>query len=79
MVKEESILYKERRIKSPGDESVLLKQFLGEVDREYFIVLCLDTKNQPTAINVCHIGSLNTSIFKREGIYLNHMEKEGYA
>lgn len=62
MVKEGSILYKERRIKSPEDASVLLKQFLGEVDREYFIVLCLDTKNQPTAINVCHIGSLNASI-----------------
>ncbi|EJS02229.1 JAB domain-containing protein [Bacillus cereus] len=62
MVKEGSILYKERRIKSPEDASVLLKQFLGEVDREYFIVLCLNTKNQPTAINVCHIGSLNASI-----------------
>ncbi|WP_336990908.1 RadC family protein [Bacillus toyonensis] len=62
MVKEGSLLYKERRIKSPEDASVLLKQFLGEVDREYFIVLCLDTKNQPTAINVCHIGSLNASI-----------------
>ncbi|MGH0601586.1 JAB domain-containing protein [Bacillus mycoides] len=62
MVKVGSLLYKERRIKSPEDASVLLKQFLGEVDREYFIVLCLDTKNQPTAINVCHIGSLNASI-----------------
>lgn len=62
MVKEGSLLYKERRIKSPEDANVLLKQFLGEADREYFIVLCLDTKNQPTAINVCHIGSLNASI-----------------
>lgn len=62
MVKEGSFLYKERRIKSPEAASTLLKQFLGEVDREYFIVLCLDTKNQPTAINVCHIGSLNASI-----------------
>ncbi|MFP3122605.1 DNA repair protein RadC [Ectobacillus funiculus] len=62
MVREGSLLYKERRIKSPEDANVLLKQFLGEVDREYFIVLCLDTKNQPTAINVCHIGSLNASI-----------------
>ena len=24
--------------------------------------MCLDVKNQPTAINVCHIGSLNASI-----------------
>lgn len=25
-------------------------------------MVCLDTKNQPTAINVCHIGSLKASI-----------------
>ncbi|MDD9265143.1 JAB domain-containing protein [Bacillus toyonensis] len=62
MIKEGSLLYKERRIKSPEDANVLLNQFLGEADREYFIVLCLDTKNQPTAISICHIGSLNASI-----------------
>ncbi|WP_353706419.1 DNA repair protein RadC [Bacillus cereus group sp. MS39] len=62
MVKESSLLYKERRVKSPEDASLLFKQFLDGADREYFIVLCLDIKNQPTAINVCHIGSLNSSI-----------------
>ncbi|MDW8518577.1 JAB domain-containing protein [Priestia flexa] len=62
MVKENSFLYPRRNVKSPEDAFILLKQFLGEVDREYFIVVCLDTKNQPTAINVCHMGSLNASI-----------------
>jgi DNA repair protein RadC len=40
----------------------LFKQFRGEVDREYIVVMALDTKNQPTAINVCHMGSLNASL-----------------
>ncbi|PIC74200.1 DNA repair protein [Sporosarcina sp. P17b] len=62
MVKESSLLYKNRSIKSPEDGYQLFKQFLGELDREYFVVMCLDVKNQPTAINVCHIGSLNASI-----------------
>jgi len=62
MVKECSILYKDRVIGSPQDGYNLIKQFLGDVDREHFVVVCLDTKNQPTAINVCHIGSLNSSI-----------------
>ena len=62
MVKESSLLYKERNIRSPQDGYNLFKQFLGELDREYFVVMCLDVKNQPTAINVCHIGSLNASI-----------------
>jgi DNA repair protein RadC len=62
LVRESSILYKERQIKSPEDAYKLFKQFLAEVDREYFMVACLDTKNQPTAINICHVGSLNASI-----------------
>lgn len=62
MVKEMSLLYKNRTIHSPEDGYNLFKQFLGELDREYFVVMCLDVKNQPTAINVCHIGSLNASI-----------------
>lgn len=62
LLKESSMLYKNRSVSSPEDGYELLKQFLGDVDREYFIVICLDTKNQPTAINTCHIGSLNASI-----------------
>lgn len=62
LVKESSLLYQDRCVLSPENGYDLLKQFLGDVDREYFIVVCLDTKNQPTAINICHIGSLNTSL-----------------
>jgi DNA repair protein RadC len=62
MVKENSLLYKDRCVRSPEDGYKLFKQFLGEVDREYFVVMALDTKNQPTAINVCHMGSLNASL-----------------
>ncbi|RIW31615.1 DNA repair protein RadC [Bacillus salacetis] len=62
LIKENSFLYPDRNIKSPDDAYKLLKQFLIEADREYFLVVCLDTKNQPTAINVCHVGSLNASI-----------------
>ncbi|WP_046176509.1 RadC family protein [Domibacillus indicus] len=62
MVKEQSFLYPERNIKSPEDAYKLMKRFLADADREYFMVVCLDTKNQPTSINVCHVGSLNASI-----------------
>ncbi|MEC0446168.1 UPF0758 protein [Bacillus velezensis] len=62
LVKESSLLYKERAIRSPEDGYRLMKQLLGDLDREAFIVISLDTKNQPTSINICHIGSLNASI-----------------
>src|SRR5690625_7879743 len=62
MVKECSVLYKNRVICSPEECYELFKQFVGDVDREHFVVACLDTKNQPTALNVCHVCSLNSSI-----------------
>lgn|SRR5699024_7297734 len=62
MVKECSVLYKNRVVRSPEDASDLFRQFLGDVDREHFVVVCLNTKSEPTSINTCHIGSLNTSV-----------------
>lgn len=62
LVREKSLLYKERKIRSPHDAYTLLKEFIGDADREHFVVLCLDTKNQPTCIQTVHIGSLNASI-----------------
>lgn len=62
MVREASVLYDIRKIDSPKDGAELGKRFLEDLDREQLIVCCLDTKNQPTAINVVSVGSLNTSI-----------------
>ena len=62
MVREASVLYDIRKIDSPKDGAELGKRFLQDLDREQLIVCCLDTKNQPTAINVVSVGSLNTSI-----------------
>ncbi|MBP1932296.1 RadC family protein [Ammoniphilus resinae] len=62
LVRESSLLYKERSVRSPEDGYLLLKQFLEDADREHFIVVSLDTKNQPLSLNICHIGSLNSSI-----------------
>lgn len=62
LVREKTLLYKNRKIRSPRCAYELIRDFLGDVDREHFVVLCLDTKNQPTCIQVVHIGSLNASI-----------------
>src|SRR5699024_1431092 len=62
MVKESSMLYKYRVIRSPEDGYELIKQVLGNGDSEDYVVVYLDTNNQPTALHVCHIGSLNSSV-----------------
>lgn len=62
MVREASVLYDIRKIDNPKDGAELGKRFLDDVDREQLIVCCLNTKNQPTAINIVSVGSLNSSI-----------------
>ncbi|OZV10848.1 DNA repair protein RadC [Tissierella sp. P1] len=62
MVKEKSILYKERKITSPINIVELMKDFIEDSDREKFIVIYLNTKNEPIAIHTVSIGSLNASI-----------------
>lgn len=69
LVKESSLLYKGRTICSPQEGFELAKQYLGDVDREHFVVICLDTKNNPTCINTVHIGSLNASIVSVREVY----------
>ncbi|GAB6152580.1 hypothetical protein JCM17380_13300 [Desulfosporosinus burensis] len=62
IVREGSVLYQNRTINSPSDSANLLEPFLKDEDRECFLVVCLDTKNQPTAIHTVSIGTLNSSL-----------------
>ncbi|MGC5776631.1 DNA repair protein RadC [Paenibacillus pabuli] len=63
MVRESSsILYPGRKIRKPQDAADLFRQFLGEYDREVFSILCLNAKNEPTAIHTVSTGTLNASL-----------------
>jgi len=59
LIKESTMMYQQRSIHSPEDGYTLIKQFLGDLDREAFVVVSLDTKNPPTNITLAHLGSLN--------------------
>ncbi|WP_278475800.1 RadC family protein [Turicibacter sanguinis] len=62
MVKESSFLYQTRQILSPNDAYEMIKDQLQDLDREQFIIACLNTKNEPTNISVVSLGSLNKAI-----------------
>lgn len=62
MIKEKSVLYKGRKISNPGDVIGLVKDFTEESDREKFIAIYLNTKNEPAAIHTVSVGSLNASL-----------------
>lgn len=62
LIHESSVMYRNRTINSSQDAVELLQPFLAEGDREKFVMVCLDTKNQPTAIHTVSVGSLNSSL-----------------
>ena len=62
MVKESSFLYQTRQILSPNDAYEMIKEQLEGLDREQFIIACLNTKNEPTNISVVSVGTLNKAI-----------------
>lgn len=62
MVKESSFLYQTRQILSPKDAYEMIKEQLEGLDREQFIIACLNTKNEPINITVVSVGSLNKAI-----------------
>lgn len=49
-------------IKSPEDVIDHAYSLIGEDDREVFLVMVLNTKNEVVAVHRCHVGSLNASI-----------------
>lgn len=51
-----------KSIQSPKVAAEIASQFIGDDDREVFLVMCLNTKNQVIAAHRCHVGSLNASI-----------------
>ena len=69
LVKESSILYQTRKISSPYDAYEMIKEQLEDLDREQFIIACLNTKNEPTNISVVSVGSLNRAIVHPREVY----------
>ncbi|MDF2909947.1 MAG: putative repair protein RadC [Sporolactobacillus laevolacticus] len=50
------------RITSPSEAAEVARFFLEDEDREVFLVIVLNTKNEVIAVNRCHIGMLNSSL-----------------
>ena len=57
-----SQLFEGRRVRSPIDAANIIRDFIGDCDRERFVVLEMSTKNEPQVLQVVHTGSINASI-----------------
>ncbi|WMZ49089.1 JAB domain-containing protein [Staphylococcus pseudintermedius] len=39
-----------------------MRDFIGNADREHFILICLNSKNEPTHIETVSIGTINFAV-----------------
>ena len=62
MVKEDHKEYSGKKVTNPYVAQMILENFFEDLDREMFIVLCLDASKHPTGINIVAVGSLTSSI-----------------
>ena len=69
MVKESSFQYLARQILSPNGAYQMIKEQLEGLDREQFIIACLNTKNEPTNISVVSVGTLNKAIIHPREVF----------
>jgi len=59
LVKEESALLPHESFRTPSDIAAVASSFLTGKDQENFIVICLNTKNQPVGVHNVYTGSIN--------------------
>ena len=62
MVRDNDTEYPDVKMSNPEQVADLVSQRIGLADREHFVILALNTRNQITGINTVSVGSLDTSI-----------------
>jgi DNA repair protein RadC len=58
-----------KTIRTPDDAARIATQFIGDDDREVFLVMCLNTKNNVVAVHRAHVGALNSSLVNPREVY----------
>lgn len=62
LVRERQLPSYECRMRSSAAASAVLKDYLADTDREHFVILMLDQKNQVIGMNTVSVGSLTASV-----------------
>ncbi len=61
LVQERTLAIPLRVVRSPEDAAAVLREVIGDYDRETFAVLLLDTKNRVIAVHIASIGVLESA------------------
>ena len=64
---EKRIEFLDHQLSSPNKVYNVVKQFLGVTDREYFGVLMMSSANTIYSLQICSIGTVDTTIVHPRG------------
>lgn len=64
-------------IRSPENAAAVATKYIGDEDREVFLVLVLNTKNEVIAVHRCHIGSINASVVHPREVFKSAILNNG--
>ena len=69
LCRDKSVFYEPRVIRKPEDSYQLIRGLLEDEAKEKFIVVALNTKCEPTAIEICSKGTTETSIVHPKEVF----------
>ena len=69
LVREGKMPTYESRIRSSASAHSVIQDYLADTDREHFVILMLDQKNQVIGINTVSVGSLTASVVHPREVY----------
>ncbi len=61
LVRESTVKSERRRIRGPEDAAEILRQIIGDYDREAFVVLLVDAKHRVISAHVAGVGTLDAA------------------
>ncbi|MBG1554400.1 RadC family protein, partial [Staphylococcus aureus] len=69
MIKTDTLSYLKNRISNPEDAAEIMRSFIGNSDLEHLILICMNSKNEPTHIQTLSIGSINQTVIHPREIF----------
>lgn len=67
--KEKEVPYEREEIGSPEKVAAFAKKILAGADREYLLVISIDSANKPTAVEIVSVGTINTALAEPREIF----------
>jgi len=69
LVRDGRIATEQPQLRSSLDAATLFRRFLGNVDREHFMVAMLDRKHRLIGINLVHVGTIDGALVNPRDVF----------